>query len=143
MVIVPKLGALCPPHTPPVNPNPQLHVKTYNYDGGLLNARAHTHPLSTQIFLINLGGVIWAVICTFLACWDSTFGRVSAGQTGCGRNRKLPPLYIVEGLFKAPPLYRLEAFQAESSSLRLGLRSERRVLARSLTHYIRFAPDEN
>jgi hypothetical protein len=26
----------------------------------------------------------------------------------------IPPLYIVEGLFKAPPLYRLEAFQAES-----------------------------
>jgi hypothetical protein len=78
----------------------------------------------------------------FLACWGSTYGCVSAGQRGCATFLFVAALYIVEGLFKAPPLYRLEGFQPESSSLRLGLRSERRVLARSLTHYKWFAPDE-
>jgi hypothetical protein len=51
-----------------------------------------------------------------LSLCGSSLACVSAGQRGCGRNRKLPPLYIVEGLFKAPPLYRLEAFQAESGA---------------------------
>ena len=58
MVIAPKLGALCPPCVPPVNPNPQLHVKTYIYDGGLLNARHTSDILSFHIFFLNLGGLV-------------------------------------------------------------------------------------
>ena len=34
---------------------------------------------------------------------------VSAGQTWCATNLFVAALYIVEGLLKAPPLYRLEA----------------------------------
>jgi hypothetical protein len=41
-------------------------------------------------------------------------GCVSAGQTGCARNLQLAALYIVEGLLKAPPLYRLEAFRPKA-----------------------------
>lgn len=128
---------------PYANTNPLVQVKTYIYEGGLLKQRPRYYILSSQIFFLNLGGGDLAVICTFLACRGSTLACVSAGQRGCATFCFVAALYIVEGLFKAPPLYRLEGFQPESSSLRLGLRSERRVSARSLTHYIRFAPDEN
>jgi len=89
-----------------------------------------------------LGGFLAAKIEPMLSLGGSRKAHVSAGQTGVARNCKLAPLYIVEGLFKAPPLYRLEAFQAESGAP-LGASRRDRVLARSLTHYLRFAPDEN
>lgn len=64
----------------------------------------------------------------------SCLGCVCAGQRGCASFLFLAPLYIVEGLFKAPPLYRHEAFQAEclaSLVASLGDRSVKR--GRSLT----------
>ena len=53
---------------------------------------------------------------------------VSAGQRGCATFLFVAALYIVEGLFKAPPLYRLEAFQAESGAS-LGASRRDRVLS--------------
>jgi len=143
MVIALILVGICPRLCAPHNPNPLPQRETMVYDPRVLIASHTSDILSCVIFFLNLGGVILAVFCTFLACRDSTLACVSAGQRGCATFLFVAALYIVEGLFKAPPLYRLEGFQPESSSLRLGLRSERRVLARSLTHYLRFAPDEN
>jgi len=74
-----------------------------------------------------LGGFLAAKIEPMLSLGGSRKGCVCAGQTGCATFLFVAALYIVEGLLKAPPLYRLEGFQPESSSLRLGLRSERRV----------------
>jgi len=51
-----------------------------------------------------------------LSLGGSRKGCVCAGQTGCATFLFVAALYIVEGLFKAPPLYRLEAFQAESGA---------------------------
>ncbi len=48
-----------------------------------------------------------------LSLGGSRKAHVSAGQRGCATFLFVAALYIVEGLFKAPPLYRQEAFQAE------------------------------
>jgi len=51
-----------------------------------------------------------------LSLSGSRKAHVSAGQRWCATFLFVAALYIVEGLFKAPPLYRLEAFQAESGA---------------------------
>jgi hypothetical protein len=51
-----------------------------------------------------------------LSLCGSRTACVCAGQRGCATFLFVAALYIVEGLFKAPPLYRLEAFQAESGA---------------------------
>jgi hypothetical protein len=56
MVIALVLVGICPRLCALTNPNPQPHVKTYIYDGGLLNARACIYILSFHIFFLNLGG---------------------------------------------------------------------------------------
>jgi hypothetical protein len=54
--------------------------------------------------------------------------HVSAGQRWCATFLFVAALYIVEGLFKAPPLYRLEGFQPESGAP-LGASRRDRVLS--------------
>jgi hypothetical protein len=55
------------------------------------------------------------------------FSGVSAGQTWCATNLFVAALYIVEGLFKAPPLYEPEAFSRRLlASLGASLRATKR-----------------
>jgi hypothetical protein len=63
-----------------------------------------------------------------LSLGGSRNGCVSAGQRGCATFLFVAALYIVEGLLSPPPLYRLEAFQAESGAS-LGASRRDRVLS--------------
>jgi len=46
-----------------------------------------------------------------LSLCGSSLACISAGQRGCATFLFVAALYIVEGLFKAPPLYRQEALK--------------------------------
>jgi len=62
-----------------------------------------------------------------LSLGGSRKGCVCAGQTGCATFLFVAALYIVEGLLSPPPLYRLEAFQAESGASLGASRRDRSV----------------
>jgi hypothetical protein len=72
---------------------------------------------SLEIFFLNLvGGLYGGWFWVKLSLGGSRKACVSAGQRGCATFLFVAALYIVEGLFKAPPLYRLEGFQPESGA---------------------------
>ena len=82
------------------------------FDPRVLTSTRDRYTLSSEIFFLNLVVGWWNMV--MLSRVGSGLGCVFAGQRGCATFLFVAPLYIVEGLFKAPPLYRLEGFQPES-----------------------------